>query len=252
MKSGEARYGALLTPQGKVLFDFFILRRADDFILDTEATQTDALIKRLSLYRLRADVAIEDAAGELAAAQIFGDDVAAPPPPPAGYVFPDPRLAALGFRMIAPPDAIANAGAACGAEEAAYLRRRLALGVPESPADIIPEQSFPLDANMDALNAIDFRKGCFVGQEVTSRAKRRGEIRKRTLIIRYDGAPPAPGTPVTAGDSILGETLSGADNLGLAVIRTDRLAAARARGDAPEAGGRRVELAAPDYLESDL
>lgn len=255
MKAGEARYAALLTPQGKVLFDFFILKRAEDFILDTEATQARALAKRLSIYKLRADVAIEDVSDHLAAAQFLGEGVEAPGRAVEGFAFVDPRLAALGIRMIAPPGAIADAAAACGADEADeadYLQRRIALGVPEGPGDIRPEQTFPLDANMDALRGVDFQKGCFVGQEVTSRAKRRGEIRKRTLIARYHGAAPAYGTPVTAGDSTLGETLSGAGAQGLAVIRLDRLAAARERGDAVQAGGVSLEFSAPEYLNLEL
>lgn len=225
-------FSALLSPQGKILFEFLIAPSDGGFLLDCAADMADALYKRLVLYRLRAKVGIERLEGLCVIADADGD---------AGFI--DPRLPALGRRAFV-------SAAPAGAEpEAAHDARRIAAGVPELGKDFAADDMFLLDVNYDALNAVSYRKGCFVGQEVTSRMKRKGEVRRRTLIARIPGTPPARGAAATAGDSTLGEILSAADGAALALIRLDRLTAAKADGRAVMVEGRAAEIVFPSYLE---
>lgn len=243
LRPGKAALSALLTPQGKILFDFIIVATGDDFLIDAAAVAAEALMKRLTLYRLRAKVTISREDGLAVAAFPAG----APPAADGVISFEDPRLAALGWRAIGPAGLIATS--APGAE-AVYDAHRIALGVPEFGKDFAADEVFLLDVDYDALNGVSYKKGCFVGQEVTSRMKRKGEIRKRTLRARFDGAPPAKGTPVLAGESSLGEILSGCEGAALALVRVDRLAAAQAAGHAPMAEEIPLQIDFPDWLEA--
>ena len=206
LAAGELRFGALLTPQGRLMFDLFILGEADGALLDAPADRREALIQRLSMYRLRAKVEI--AADERNVSALF------PAADAPGFV-PDPRLPALGLRGY-------GVDPAPNATEADYEAHRLSLGVPAT-ADWGEEKTYPIDADFDLLNGIDFRKGCFVGQETTSRMKRRGQIRNRMLPIAFEGPPPAPGAEVLAGELRAGEVLSGIDGRAMALLRLDRI-----------------------------
>jgi tRNA-modifying protein YgfZ len=255
----RALYAALLTPQGKFLFDFFIVED-DGFWLDCAADRAADLKKRLTMYKLRADVKISDEA-DLAIAAVAG---AAPPGLPAqaepgqawpvcgGVAFADPRLIELGFRLIAPRIQLEADIAAAGvpvADEAAYDRHRLALGIPEGGVDIEPDKSFLLESNFDELHGVDFRKGCYVGQELTARTKHRGTIRKRLIPVNVSGPLPAPGTPVTAGEVTLGEVRSGRGGRALALIRLDRYETARTSGERLTAGEAGLTLDPPEWLK---
>ena len=231
---GRPIFAALLTPQGKILLDFFIIEAGETFLIDVARAAAPDLARRLAMYKLRAKVAIEIDEGLGVAAS--AEEISGP------RAFRDPRLAAMGWRAVVPAGDDAT-----GAND--YDGRRLALGVPECGKDYGPDEMFLLDVNYDALNAVSYKKGCFVGQEVTSRMKRKGEVRRRTLIAQFDGAAPAPGSAVAAGDSTLGETLSGADGKALALIRLDRWEKAKAAGNAPTAEDRDMQLAIPAYLE---
>ena len=171
---GELRFAALLTPPGRVLFDLFLLGRDDGCWIDCGAERRDDLIARLSIYRLRAKVAIEAADGPVFAA--WGG-----PSPGAGWIA-DPRLPDVGYRRYGSVAASMSALS----PEADYEPHRSRLGVP-GPADWGVDQSYPIEANFDLLNGIDFRKGCFVGQETTSRMKRRGVIKSRMAPIAFEG-----------------------------------------------------------------
>jgi folate-binding protein YgfZ len=209
---GEARFAALLTPQGRLLWDMFVIGRADGCWLDVAREQREAIVQRLSLYRLRAKVEI--AADATAVSALFGAEVGSPP----GLVR-DPRLPELGWRGY-------GASAPAGAEvvdEAAYDAWRLDLGAP-GPADWGSDKTYPIEANFDLLGGIDFKKGCFVGQETTSRMKRRGQIKTRMLPIVFDGAPPEPGAEVLAGTLRAGEVCSGTEGRAMALLRLDRIA----------------------------
>ena len=175
---GALRFGALLTPQGKFLFDLFVLG-GESLLIDVEAERRDAFVQRLSPYRLRAKVEIAAVDGGVWARWEAADT-------PAPWV-QDPRLPALGARaygQLTEPET---------ATEDDYDAWRLALGAPDPARDCEVDRTFPIEADFDLLGGIDFQKGCFVGQETTSRMKRRGQIRSRTVPIVFEGAPPAPG-----------------------------------------------------------
>lgn len=226
LAAGELRFGALLTAQGRLLHDLFILGREDGGWLDVEAGQRASLIQRLSIYKLRAKVTIEALDEPVAVA--FGD------PPPVGHGwFRDPRLPALGWRGY---------GVAASGDPQAYERHRLALGVPSS-ADWADGATYPIEADFDLLNGIDFKKGCFVGQETTSRMKRRGMIKSRMAPIAFEGSAPAPGTEVLAGDLRAGQVLSGLDGRAMALLRLDRISGAALTVD-----GRPVRVETPEWL----
>jgi folate-binding protein YgfZ len=198
-------YAALLTPQGKILFDFLIVDDgASGLLLDCPAVSRDVLVKRLSMYRLRAKV--EVAPRDDLAVFASWDGSALP-----GIAFDDPRLSALGRRSIAPKTE----------GESGYLVHRLSLGVPEA-ADFGSDKMFALDAGLDELHAIAFDKGCYVGQELTARMKHRGTARKRLLRIEADSALTA-NTDLRAGGHSIGEIVSVYDGQGFALIRLDRL-----------------------------
>jgi len=208
---GEARFGALLTPQGRLLWDLFVVGREDGTAwLDVEAVHRDALIQRLAIYRLRAKVEI--AAVETPVACLYGAGEA-----PAGWV-KDPRLPALGWRGYGLE---APAGAAVATEDARE-RFKLELGVP-GPADWGSDRTYPIEANFDLLNGIDFQKGCFVGQETTSRMKRRGTVKSRMLPIDFDGPVPSAGSEILNGTLRAGEVLSGRGGSAMALVRLDRI-----------------------------
>lgn len=244
LRPGEAAFAALLTPQGKILFDFLLFAAGDGFLVDCDAGAAEALAKRLALYRLRAKATI-DLAPDLSVGA--GWDGGCAERPAGLHAFDDPRLLTLGLRMIGPRAAVAEATGE-GAE-GFYDAHRIALGVPVFGRDFGAEEVFLTDVDYDALNGVDYKKGCFVGQEVTSRMKRKGEIRKRTLKLAFDGPAPAKGTPVMAGENAVGEVLSGVDGMALALVRLDRLAAAREAGAALVADGKEVRIAVPGWLE---
>ncbi len=225
LEIGALRFAALLTPQGKILFDFLIHRRgADEFWLDVAANKTAELVKRLALYRLRAKIEISDESERLA---VVAGPEAAPP---------DPR-ASLGARRIV--SRTGAAPAACGAR-AAYDARRIAAGVPEGGKDFVYGEAFPHDVNMDLLNGVDFRKGCYVGQEVVSRMRHRGEIRRRIVRVASLDGPLEPGADVIDGALPVGVVGTVAGDEALALLRLDRVQEAERAGRSLVAGGRRL------------
>ena len=220
---GASRFAALLSPQGKILFDFFVFREAaDSFLLDAPAEKTAELVKRLGFYKLRAKVAVSDESANLA---VVATDAGGPP---------DPRAEALGARRIVPR---AEAPAPDAQARAAYEARRIALGAPQGGLDFAYGDAFPHDVNMDLLNGVDFAKGCYVGQEVVSRMKHRGGVRKRVARVRLDGPPPPPGTPVLDGELPVGALGGSAGRDALALLRVDRAEEAEAAGRKLVAGG---------------
>ncbi|MFW2346369.1 MAG: YgfZ/GcvT domain-containing protein [Brevundimonas mediterranea] len=230
---GELRFGTLLSPPGRLLFDLFILGEAEGVLLDVAAERREALIQRLSMYKLRAKV------------QVAADDrpvFAAWPDAPAGFIF-DPRTPLMGGRLYGE--------AAADATEADYDQHRLSVGVPDPTADAPQDKIYPIEADFDLLNGIDFQKGCFVGQETTSRMKRRGAIKNRMLAIDFDGPPPPFGAEVLKGELRAGEVLSGrqrSDGGGsaMALLRIDRL-----DGDLT-VEGRPVRLRKPSWMGQDV
>jgi len=234
LPAGEARYAALLTPQGKILFDFLVLRAPGAppaFLLDCPKALAADLAKRLSIYKLRAKVAIRDASDDFG---IVADWGGAADFPPSAHVYADPRAAALGRRAVLPR---AAAEAVSEAALPAYEAARIAAGAPRGGVDFAYGDAFPHDADMDLFNGVDFHKGCYVGQEVVSRMKHRGEVRKRVVRVRLAGSAPAPGTPVTDGAIAIGALGAAAGDKALALLRIDRATEAQAAGRPLEAAG---------------
>ncbi|MEJ1157837.1 CAF17-like 4Fe-4S cluster assembly/insertion protein YgfZ [Prosthecomicrobium sp. N25] len=248
---GAARYGALLTPQGKILFDFLAVRTPDGFLIDVPARLAADFAKRLRFYRLRAKVEIADRSGDLRVLAAWGDGPVDLP----GFGFEDPRLPALGRRTIvtaAERDAVlAASDPGSHADEASWHRHRIALGVPEGGTDFAYGDAFPHDADMDDLAGVDFGKGCYVGQEVVSRMKHRGTARRRVVAARSADASPLPptGSEIVAAGKPVGQIGSTDGGRGLALVRTDRVAAALAAGASLRAGDVDVVLELPAYVK---
>lgn len=203
---GELRFGALLSPPGRLLFDLFLWGEENGVVLDVAAERREALVQRLSMYRLRSDVEIMPIPDAVFVA--WGET-------PEGFV-PDPRLAELGGRRWGDQCEI-------DAAEADWQAHRLALGVPDPTADTLTDKTYPIEADFDLLNGIDFHKGCFIGQETTSRMKRRGAIRNRMMAVAFDGPAPERGAEVLNGELRAGEVMSGGDGRAIALLRLDRL-----------------------------
>lgn len=236
LQPAEARLGALLTPQGKILFDFLVSRVPDGFRFDVQTDRAADLAKRLTLYRLRAQATI--AADPTVAVAAAWDGAV----PPAAEAFADARHPDLGARLYA------EAGAfSADAAEADYHAHRIALGIPEGGRDYAFGDAFPHEALMDQLGGVDFKKGCYVGQEVVSRMQHRGTARTRILAATYPESAPAPGTEITAGGKVLGTAGSVAGRRGLALVRIDRLGDALAAGETPRAGEHPVQMERPSY-----
>jgi folate-binding protein YgfZ len=242
-KPGGAIHAGLLTPQGKILFDFFVVPAADGFLLEIAKAKAGELAQRLGFYKLRAQVEIaEDPSFAVAAA--WG----APPRLPDGAIaYADPRLSALGLRILLPANADArNLGCAIASEDA-YHAHRIALGAPEGGRDYAFGDAFPHEAMFDQLAGVDFDKGCFVGQEVVSRMEHRGTARKRIVGVEGEGPLPPSGTEITAGGAPIGTLGSVSGSSGLALLRLDRAEEAKAAGLPLRAGEVTVGLRIPAW-----
>jgi folate-binding protein YgfZ len=208
--AGAARYAALLTPQGKILFDFFVLKVSEErFAVDCAASQKAELMKRLGFYKLRAKVAVS-----------YGTEAAgvSMTEPAAELRYIDPRTPAVGWRFIPAADGLPDASG--------YGQARIALGLADTDADLGSGEFFPHEANLDQLGGVSFSKGCYVGQEVVSRMEHRGTARSRILPVELDGPAPAKGSEIRAGEKQIGTLLSSAGAQALALVRLDRLAEA--------------------------
>ncbi len=206
---GAAVYACLLTPQGKFLFDFFVRADGERLLLEVDAARRADCLRRLSLYKLRADVSL---AGEDSYSVIAGFDTPMP-----DFGFADPRHPQMGWRGW-----VAKDQASLTTEPAdAYHRHRITLGVPDGGSDLVPERSILLEFNLDSLNAIDFQKGCYIGQELTARTKYRAVLKRRAQPVRLEGPMPLPGTPILADGKDIGELRSVVPGLALALIRLD-------------------------------
>jgi tRNA-modifying protein YgfZ len=238
---GQGAYGALLTPQGKILFDLFTVATEAGFLLDVAASSADDLVKRLMMYRLRRKIGIAPKP-ELGIAATWGGEQLAMP---LGTIsFRDPRSPDLGYRAIAP---VAQLDPAATVDAARYHDHRMALGIADSDRDIGTGQLFPHEANLDQLGGVSFTKGCFVGQEVVSRMEHRGTARSRIVPVRFDGSHCAPGTEVAAAGRSLGRILSSHDGRGLALLRLDRVEAAVQAAEPLNAGETAIVLEKPAW-----
>jgi folate-binding protein YgfZ len=215
LKPGHAIYSALLQPQGKILFDFFVLAENGRYAIDCSAARKAELLKRLTFYKLRAKVTLADSDEEVGVA---------PAKPVSGLSYTDPRAAQLGARLISPKGSLPEA------DGAAYDGGRIRLGLADSDKDIGSGELFPHEANLDQLGAVSFNKGCFIGQEVVSRMEHRGTARNRIVPVHAPKGAAPKGSEIRADGKTVGTMLSSSGSDGLALIRLDRLK------DAVEAG----------------
>jgi tRNA-modifying protein YgfZ len=253
LRPGFGRFGALLTPQGKITVDFLITEAPSGdgggFLIDCPRSLAQALADKLGFYKLRAKVAVENLSDSLGVLAVWGGVPAINP----DLAFADPRNAALGWRILIPEELAQKAADLIGADlldSAAYEAHRIMSGVPRGGLDFIYGDAFPHETNMDRLHGVDFDKGCYVGQEVVSRMQHRGTARTRTVRVIPDGPAPESGTAILAGDKPVGTMGSSADGAGLALVRTDRVVDALDAGIALTSGGLAIRLAEPDALRS--
>ena len=240
---GEGRYAGLLTPQGKLLFDFFVVPLPEGpgtgYLIDCAGGQTADLVKRLNLHKMRANIAIEDKSKDFAVAAIFGGEVATGT---EGVFYRDTRGPSMGLRVIVSREAVPRLDRA---EASRYEAHRVTQGVPKGGVDFRYGDAFVHDVNLDLMNGVDFKKGCYVGQEVVARVHYRNSARKRIVKIHFDGPAPAPGTQIMAGETNIGHVGSTAGVEGLAMVRLDRLEEARVAGVALKAGDVAVAVTLP-------
>jgi len=247
LQKGDARYGALLTPQGKMIVDGLIVATDDGFAIDCPRALAGDLVRRLGFYKLRAKVDIANRSDDWAVIVGWKEGLV---PPDAVVSFIDPRYAALGWRSIIeaahrPP---------LSDPEADYDPHRVALGIPEGGRDFIYGDAFPHEADMDQLHGVDFAKGCYVGQEVVSRMQHRGTARTRCVPIRFiDGTSVPEGADALAGEKICGRIGSSSSNgSAIGLLRLDRVADALAIGEPLTANGRAFILEKRDWIQFEL
>jgi folate-binding protein YgfZ len=253
LQPGLGRFGALLTPQGKITIDFLITEapagHGGGFLMDCPRPLAQSLADKLGFYKLRAKVTVENISDSMGVLAAWDGEPAIKP----DLAFADPRSDKLGWRILVPGDLKQKVADLIGAdlvESDAYEAHRIAFGVPRGGLDFMYSDAFPHEANMDRLHGVDFDKGCYVGQEVVSRMQHRGTARTRTIRVRLEGSVPEIGLPVNAGDKSVGTMGSSANGLGLALLRTDRVSDALDAGLALTAGGLPISLVSPDDVKA--
>ncbi|NVN87351.1 MAG: folate-binding protein YgfZ [Rhodopseudomonas sp.] len=251
LRPGDGRFGALLTPQGKIIADFFITEAAADdgggFLFDCSRALAQPLADKLKFYKLRAKVLVENLSDRLGVLAAW--DGAMPTRPDLSFV--DPRGDKLGWRILLPQELLQKTIDLIGAQlvdVAAYEAHRIGCGAPSGGVDFSYGDAFPHEANMDRLHGVDFDKGCYVGQEVVSRMQHRGTARTRIVRVLLDGPRPEPGQEIVAGDKSVGAMGSSVDGVGLALVRVDRVADALAAALPLSAGGVALRLVDADEL----
>jgi folate-binding protein YgfZ len=253
LRPGLGRFGALLTPQGKIITDFLITEapagHGGGFLIDAPHALAPGLAAKLGFYKLRAKVTVENLSDSLGVLAVWDGKPTMKP----DLSFADPRHAALGWRILVPEELKQKVADLIGADLAdsdVYEAHRIACGAPRGGLDFIYGDAFPHETNMDRLHGVDFEKGCYVGQEVVSRMQHRGTARTRTVKIILDGPSPEPGATILAGDKSVGTVGSTAGGNGLALVRTDRVADALDAGLSLTAGGLPLRLAEPDIVRA--
>jgi hypothetical protein len=240
---GAACFAGLLSPQGKILFDFFVIDAGDRLLLDCPSANGADLLKRLTFYKLRAKIKLADVSERWRVAAAWGKGAADFFGANAGIAFQDPRLPALGFRALIEADRASQLPAA----KSDYEAMRIALAVPEGGKDYAYGDAFPHEACFDLLHGVNFKKGCYVGQEVVSRMQHRGTARTRVLAVSAAGPLPEGGADILADGFAVGRLGSAAGTRGIALARLDRVAEAMAKGQPLKAGGVPVALTVPSW-----
>lgn len=245
VKPGVAKFGALLTPQGKIVADFLVTESpagdSGGLLLDCPVALAAPLTTKLNFYKLRAKVTVENLSDSLGVLAVWDGTPSKLP----DLAFADPRSAELGWRILVPAALAEELIVSLGAEpssQGSYEAHRIACGVPRGGIDFTYGNAFPHETNMDRLHGIDFDKGCYIGQEVVSRMQHRGTARTRSVRLTVDGFGPEPGTEIVAGERAIGTMGSSAEGRGLALLRIDKTADAIAANQPLTSGGVAVEV----------
>jgi len=243
----RAIYSALLTPQGKFLYDFLIAEKDGGLLFDSDGARADGLLRKLMMYRLRAKAAIAPADDSYAVWALTDapegvtlESAGAAADWLGGVVYRDPRMVEVGCRAILPVDATPEMTIA---DEDAYHAHRIACGLPDGAQDMEVEKTLALEGDLDVLNGVDFNKGCYVGQELTARTKYRGKVRRRLVPLDIPEGAPEPGTPVEMDGKTVGDIRSASGRRAIAMLRTEAL-----EGGALTAAGRAATPRLPDWL----
>lgn len=261
VQPGQAIYAALLTPQGRYLHDFFVLDMDGVLFLDVAKKKLADLQARLLKYRLRSKVEIDDVSAIFRVIAMLGDgphDSQAlhgfegrGGPFANGFCYVDPRYAGIGVRALVPNDAFAMFDAAGfqAGDRMAYETLRLHFGIPEGQFDLTPEKSLPMESNFDLLNAIDWQKGCYVGQELTARMHYRALLKKRLLPVGIEGDVPDFGTPIFYDGEEIGEMRTGMGEQGIALLKLEAVLAAVKADSTLSAGETKLTPQHPPWLQ---
>jgi folate-binding protein YgfZ len=250
LEAQPAMHAGLLSPQGKILFDFFVVRSAGGFLLDVAREKAAELVKRLTLYKLRAAVTITDVSNAYVALALWGPHAWSSGETIGTVSFADPRHPEMGLRILAEARFAADISLATNglpAEAAAYHAHRIGLGIPEGGKDYAFGDAFPHEALFDQLHGVSFSKGCYVGQEIVSRMEHRGTARRRIVPVLASGGPLVSGVAILAGEAEIGRVGSVAGSRGLAALRLDRVDEFAAKGVALAAGEATVTVALPPW-----
>ncbi|MCP4923342.1 MAG: folate-binding protein YgfZ [bacterium] len=217
LQPGQALYTLLLNPQGRYESDFFVLHKNSEIILDIPRTHLKFLKKKLTFYKMRRPLEVLDVSDQWQVLALFGED-AMPSLPKESFYYDDPRLPKAGKRILWPSkDALPKQLS----DPDFYENHRLNLGLLESEKDLIPGKTIPLEANMEFLKAISWSKGCYLGQELTTRTYHQGLVRKRLLPVHLQGPLPAPQDPIFCEDKKVGTFSSGHQDKGIALLRLE-------------------------------
>lgn len=238
LAGGEARHAGLLSPQGKILFDFFVVRHGDGYLLDVAREKTGDLVKRLTMYKLRAAVAITNVSDSFKVYAVWGDDsekLAAG----QGVAFRDPRDPSIGLILLteaAPIFASSDDDGANADSLTDYDALRVQFAIPEGGKDYDFGDAYPHEANFDLLHGVSFSKGCYVGQEIVARMQNKSVVRKRAVKV-YGNAPLMPGADILLGDIPVGRIGTVDGKNAIAMLRLDRVIEAEQKNVPLTAGG---------------
>lgn len=258
--ASHSAWTAMLNAQGKYLFDFFLIADGEGLLLDCDSTQAEGLQRQLSLYKLRADVQIEDMQNAFHVIAAMGDVTPLALPEHTGrterfnegriIALIDPRHAGMAARIVAPAGEAETWVLQRGYAQASiadYEEHRIQLGIPRAGVDNVPQKTLLLENGFEELHGVSFDKGCYVGQEVTARTKHRANLHKHLYIINAQTALPATGSDILLGERVVGDVRSVQGRIGLAVIRDEAVEKAQQGGDALKAGNTAIQAQTPPW-----
>jgi folate-binding protein YgfZ len=259
---GRALYSAMLSPQGKYLYDFFIIHMNGELAIDCESGRLGEFKRKLNMYKLRSKVQLTEINQAFIVSAFIGDNVAealqlnnsegVAKSFLGGIAFIDPRVTGIGGRAVIPrenaEEKLIEAGFSAGNPEE-YESLRLSLGLPDGSRDMVVDKAILLENGFQELNGIDWEKGCYMGQELTARTHYRGLIKKRLMPVQIEGPLPAPGTAVMLGDKNVGEMRSGNAERGLALIRLEQFKDVLKSGEGFSAEGTTLRPVKPEWAE---